>query len=137
MTTATAPVETHPVMREHPVLQAFRVLNFAYAFLPILAGLDKFTHLLVNWDHYLAPRVAALLPFSGHVFMRAVGVVEVIAGIIVALRPDIGGWIVMLWLWGIVLNLLIYPGFLDVALRDFGLSLGALSLALLARSFRR
>jgi len=111
------------------------MLHVGFAALPILAGLDKFFHLLTNWDLYLAPFVTRLLPFSGHTFMLAVGVVEVVAGLVVAFRPQIGGYIVALWLWGIIVNLLLIPGFLDVALRDFGLSLGALALARLSLEF--
>ena len=92
---------------------------------------------LVNRDQYLAPTIARLLPMSAHTFMLAVGVVEVVAGIIVAVKPSIGGWIVAAWLWGIIVNLLLIPGYFDIALRDFGLSLGALALARLAYYFER
>src|SRR5205823_7853842 len=98
----------------------------------ILAGLDKFFHLLVNWDHYLAPLVTRILPVSDHVFMLVVGVIEIVAGLVVALWPRIGAYVVMLWLWGIIINLLLIPGYYDIALRDFGLSLGALALARLS-----
>jgi uncharacterized membrane protein YphA (DoxX/SURF4 family) len=97
--------------------------------LPILAGLDKFFHLLVNWDQYLAPLATQVLPVSGHTFMLVVGVIEIAAGLLVAVRPRIGAYVVALWLWGIIANLLLVPGFYDIALRDFGLSLGALALA--------
>jgi len=117
--------------------QAFQLLYFAFIVAPIVAGLDKFFHLLVNWDQYLAPTIARLLPMSAHTFMLAVGVVEVVAGIIVAVKPSIGGWIVAAWLWGIIINLLLIPGYFDIALRDFGLSLGALALARLAHDLGR
>jgi hypothetical protein len=84
---------------------------------------------------YLAPRVESLLPVSGHTFMLAVGVIEIAAGILVAVRPRIGAYVVAVWLWGIILNLLLVPGFYDIALRDFGLSLGALALARMSREF--
>ena len=117
--------------------QAFQILYFGFIVAPILAGLDKFFHLLVNWDQYLAPTIARLLPVSAHTFMVAVGVVEVVAGIVVALKPSIGGWIVAAWLWGIIINLLLIPGYFDIALRDFGLSLGALALARLGHYLGR
>src|SRR5437016_924568 len=94
-----------------PAYQAYVVLHIGFAVLPIIAGLDKFFQLLVNWDLYLAPVVEDLLPFSGHTFMLAVGVIEIVAGLVVALRPQIGAYVVMLWLWGIIVNLLLVPGF--------------------------
>lgn len=118
-----------------PAYQAFKILQIAFILAPILAGLDKFTHVLVNWDNYLAPVIATILPIGVHQFMLVVGVIEVIAGVLVALRPRIGGYVVAFWLWGIILNLLVYPGYYDIALRDFGLSLGALALARLSKEF--
>jgi len=118
-----------------PGHQAFWILYSGFAALPILAGLDKFFHLLVNWDQYLAPMVTQVLPVSGHTFMLAVGVIEIAAGLLVIARPRIGAYVVALWLWGIIANLLLIPGFYDVALRDFGLSLGALALARLSAEF--
>ena len=102
---------------------------------PVIAGLDKFFHLLVNWDMYLAPAIAGLSPIGGHGLMLVVGIVEIIAGVLVALKPRIGAYIVVLWLWGIILNLCLIPNYFDVALRDFGLSLGALALARLSQEF--
>jgi hypothetical protein len=104
---------------------------------PIVAGLDKFFHLLVNWDQYLVPAIAGFLPIKAHTFMLAVGIIEVLAGIIVAVKPSVGGLIVVAWLWGIIVNLLLIPGYFDIALRDFGLSLGALALARLGHQFGR
>src|SRR5688572_5348637 len=118
-----------------PAYQAYLVLYAGFVALPILAGLDKFFHLLVNWDQYLAPLVAEFIPVTGHTFMLVVGVVEIAAGVLVAVRPRMGAYVVALWLWGIILNLLLIPGFYDVALRDFGLSLGALALARLSQEF--
>ena len=120
-----------------PTAQAYSILLFAYTVAPIVAGIDKFFHFLVNWDQYLAPTVARMLPVSGHTFMLAVGVIEVIAGLIVAMMPRIGGWIVAAWLCGIIINLLLIPGYFDVALRDFGLALGAIALARLAEDHVR
>ncbi len=133
-TLASAPARTSALVRE-PSYQAYLVLHIGYTVLPIVAGLDKFFHLLVNWEIYLPARVAGLLPVSGHVFMLAVGVIEVVAGLLVAVRPRIGAYVVMLWLWAIITNLLLVPGFYDIALRDFGLSLGALALARLSQKF--
>jgi uncharacterized membrane protein YphA (DoxX/SURF4 family) len=117
-----------------PAEQAFWVLRAAFTVAPIVAGIDKFTHALVNWDQYLAPWVVNLLggPDNGHAFMLVVGVIEIVAGIGVALFPRIFGYVVAAWLLGIVVNLLTYPGWYDIALRDFGLALGALALARLA-----
>jgi len=114
------------------IQQAYTVLHLAFVVAPIVAGLAQFTNLLVDWSSYLAPFVLNMLPMSGDVFMYIVGVIEIVAGIIVLLRPRYGGYLVAVWLWGIILNLLMFPGFFDVALRDFGLSLGALALARLS-----
>ena len=102
---------------------------------PIIAGADKFFHLLANWDMYLAPAIAKLSPVGGHGLMSVVGVIEVLAGFLVAARPRIGAYVVAFWLLGIIVNLLLIPGYFDVALRDFGLSLGALALARLSSEF--
>jgi len=120
-----------------PAHQAYRILHVGFAVLPIIAGLDKFTHYLVNWDSYLAPMIARQLPAAipPHTFMLAVGIIEIIAGLIVLVRPRIGAYIVMLWLWGIIANLLLVGAYHDVALRDFGLSLGALALGRLSANF--
>jgi len=118
-----------------PAYQSYVILHIGFAVLPVVAGLDKFFHLLVNWDQYLAPIVTEYLPVAGQTFMLAVGVIEIVAGLIVAFRPQIGAYIVALWLWGIIVNLFLVPGFFDIALRDFGLSLGALALARLSREF--
>lgn len=128
-----------PQSREHssPAYQAYRILQVAFVIAPIAAGLDKFTHLLVDWDRYLAPVVARVLPFSGHTFMLIAGVIEVAAGVGVAVKPRIFAPVVGLWLLGIVLNLLLTPGYLDVALRDVGLSLGAFALWRLSLAYDR
>ena len=118
-----------------PAYQSYLVLLTGFAALPIIAGVDKFFHLLVNWDQYLAPVVTQILPVSGQTFMLAVGVIEIAAGLLVAVRPQIGAYIVALWLWGIIVNLLLIQSHYDIALRDFGLSLGALALARLSQEF--
>jgi hypothetical protein len=118
--------------RRDPAYQAYVILYIAFVVAPVIAGADKFFHLLVNWDQYLAPLIARMLPIGPHAFMLAVGVVEIVAGILVAIKPSVGGYVVAAWLWGIIVNLLLVPGYYDIALRDFGLSLGALALARLA-----
>ena len=115
--------------------QAFRILHLGFVVAPILAGLDKFFDVLVDWDRYLAPVVTDVLPVSAHTLMLVVGVIEIAAGVLVALRPRIGGYVVAAWLWAIIVNLLVLGDYFDVALRDFGLSLGALALARLAEAF--
>mgnify|MGYP001480328581 CR=1 FL=1 len=118
-----------------PAHSAFRILRFGFTVAPIVMGVDKFFNVLVNWPHYLAPMAAQALPVSPAAFMQAAGVVEIIAGLVVAFYPIIGGWLVAAWLWGIIANLLLVPGYYDIAVRDFGLSLGAVALARLAAAF--
>jgi hypothetical protein len=120
------------VVRSRPVLQAYQILHIAFTIAPIIAGLDKFTNWLVDWSSYLSPLALMTLPVSGDTFMYIVGIVEIVAGLVVFLKPRYGGYLVAVWLWGIILNLLLVPGYFDVALRDFGLSLGALALARLS-----
>jgi hypothetical protein len=115
-----------------PSRQAYRILQLAFVVAPIVAGADKFLNLLTRWDAYLAPVFASLLPLSAGAFMRVVGVVEIIAGVLVAVRPRLGGYVVAAWLVAIIVNLLALGGALDIALRDLGLCLGALALARLA-----
>ena len=119
----------------NPVYQAFTLLRIAFTVAPIVFGLDKFAHVLVNWDMYLAPRLDRIIPGTAHQAMYAVGVIEVVAGLVVALRPKYGSLLVAAWLAGIIVNLLLIPGFYDVALRDFGLFLAALTLFRLASFF--
>jgi hypothetical protein len=138
MATALHPgstIEQRAIISADPVHQAYVVLHVGFVVLPIVAGVDKFFHLLVNWDQYLAPVVTQTVNMSAHTFMLGVGVIEIIAGLLVAVRPRLGAYVVMLWLWGIVVNLLLIPGFYDIALRDFGLSLGALALARMSSTF--
>ena len=125
-------VHNPEVVRGRPVLQAYQILHIAFTVAPIIAGLDKFTNWLVDWSIYLTPLVPSLLPVSGDTFMYIVGAVEIVAGLVVFFKPRFGGYLVAVWLWGIILNLLLIPGFYDIALRDFGLSLGALALARLS-----
>lgn len=116
------------VRHTEPAYQAYSLLYIGYTLLPIVAGLDKFTHFLTDWTRYVSPLATAATGLSPDAFMRAAGVVEVAAGLLVAVKPRWGAFVVAAWLLGIVGNLLSLPGFYDIALRDFGLSLGAWSL---------
>ena len=120
-----------------PDYQAYQILHFAFVVAPVVAGLDKFFHFLVNWDQYLPQVVNKIIGGHGHELMLAAGVVEIIAGIGVAFKPKIFAYVVSAWLLLIVINLLMTPGYFDIALRDFGLSLGALALARLSHQFDR
>jgi len=111
-----------------PERQAFLLLRTVFTVAPILFGLDKFTNILTHWTMYLAPQATAIVPLQPQTFMYIVGVVEVIAGVAVAVRPKYGSVIVAAWLAGIIVNLLLLGSFYDVALRDFGLLVGALAL---------
>ena len=122
-------------MTSRPAHQAFQILYIGFIVAPFLAGVDKFTHFLTDWNQYLAPVVASVLPVSGHTFMLFVGIVEMSAAVLVAARPRIGAYVVAAWLFGIIGNQLLIPGYFDVALRDFGLALGALALARLSEEF--
>ena len=124
-----------PSWRNNPSYQAYQTLHLCFTVAPILAGIDKFFHLLCNWDQYLAPWISKLSPIGGHQLMLAAGVVEVFAGILVALKPRLGAPIVGAWLCLIILNLLTMGTYLDVALRDLGLALGAFALWRLALEF--
>ena len=112
--------------------EAFLLLRTVFTIAPVAFGLDKFSGLLTDWDQYLAPWVNDLVPGSAHQAMLLVGVVEIAAGVLVFIRPRLGGYVVALWLAGIIVNLLTLGDFYDVALRDFGLLVAALALARLA-----
>jgi hypothetical protein len=112
--------------------QAFVLLRTVFTIAPIAFGLDKFFDILTNWQQYLAPWVNDLVPGTGHQAMLAVGVVEILAGVLVAVRPAIGAYVVAAWLVGIIVNLVSIGDYYDIALRDFGLLVGALALAMLA-----
>lgn len=122
-------------VRVAPAHQAYRLLQIAFILAPIIAGVDKFFHALTNWSMYLAPAIPNALRISADQFMMIVGAIEIVAGLVVAVKPRIGGYLVAFWLWGIIVNLLMQTGFYDIALRDFGLSLGALALARLSEDF--
>src|SRR5918997_4245869 len=127
--------DVHPLrsaLAAEPGYQAFLLLRTAFTIAPIVFGLDKFTNLLADWPVYLAPWIDGIVPGTAQQAMYAVGVVEVLAGLLVAVAPRFGGWLVAAWLGGIIFNLLTIPGFYDVALRDVGLLAGAVALARLA-----
>jgi hypothetical protein len=115
-----------------PAHQAYQILHWGFVAAPVIAGADKFLHLLTDWDKYLAPAFASLSPLGAHSTMLVVGVIEIAAGLIVAVKPRVGAYIVAAWLVGIIVNLLLIGTFFDVALRDFGLFLGALALGRLS-----
>lgn len=115
------------------LLQTANLLKYTFGIVPIVAGADKFTNLLTNWEQYLHPSMAELLPFSASVFMMIVGVIEIIAGIIVVKKPETGGYIVAAWLTVIALTLLAGLNFIDVAVRDLVMAIAAFSMAKLFR----
>ncbi|MDG3013316.1 hypothetical protein NVS88_01945 [Corynebacteriales bacterium D3-21] len=122
-------------VRTDPGYAAFWLLRIGFTVLPLWFGIDKFFGVLTDWDHYLAPWVADLSPLTTHQTMLVVGAIEIVAGIAVAIKPRYAAFVVAAWLAGIVINLLSYPGFYDIALRDFGLLLAALTLARLAHAY--
>jgi len=126
---------SRPGVTTDPARQAFLLLRTVFTVAPIAFGLDKFANLLTDWPAYLAPWIDDIVPGTAQQAMYAVGVVEVVAGVVVAVVPRYGGWLVAAWLGGIIVNLLTIPGFYDVALRDFGLLVGAVALARLAVTY--
>ena len=135
---------THPRLHataqsdlRNPSYQAFQILHWGFVAAPVIAGADKFLGLLANWDDYLSPAFAKLSPLGVHGTMLLVGAIEVAAGLLVALKPRIGAYVVAAWLLGIIVNLLFLGRAYDVALRDFGLALGALALGRLSESYDR
>jgi uncharacterized membrane protein YphA (DoxX/SURF4 family) len=123
------------LLKNAPAFQSFTLLRVGFAVLPIVMGADKFANVLVNWEKYLAPWIRNLSPLRATHTMHVVGVIEILAGVAVALKPRYAAYIVAAWLGGIIINLLSYSGYYDVALRDFGLLLGALTLARLASKY--
>jgi hypothetical protein len=122
-------------VRNDPAYQSFLLLRIGFVVAPVLFGLDKFFDVMADWSTYLAPSIDRLVPGSAGDAMLAVGVIEIVAGLVVALRPRFGGYLVAAWLAAIIVNLLLLGGHLDIALRDLGLMLAALSLARLATAF--
>ncbi|MES5823323.1 DoxX family membrane protein [Streptomyces sp. RG80] len=133
-TGATAATPRRELLAD-PGYQAFAILRTAFAVAPILFGLDKFANLLVDWPAYLAPWIDDVVPGSAQAAMYAVGVIEIVAGVAVAVAPRFGAWLVAGWLAGIIVNLLTIPDYYDIALRDFGLLLAAVALARLAEHY--
>ncbi|MBW3563691.1 MAG: hypothetical protein KY459_03095 [Acidobacteria bacterium] len=121
-------------MNDHMSRQAFQLLRFGFIVAPLVAGLDKFFNVLTDWEKYLAPFIPSMTGLSPSAFMTIVGVVEIVAAIVVAVKPKLGGLLVAGWLLGIIVNLIAVGGYLDIALRDVGLMIGALALYLLARA---
>jgi len=121
--------------KSDPAYQAFLTLRVGFTVLPIVMGIDKFFNNFVNWEHYLAHWIANISPFTATGTMHVVGIIEIAAGVLVALKPRYFAYLVAAWLGGIILDLLTYSGFYDVALRDFGLMLAALTLGRLASLF--
>jgi hypothetical protein len=139
-TTATAfrpvPVPRSEVLRRDPAAQAFMLLRIAFTVAPILFGLDKFAEVLTNdWTRYLAPEFNDLIPGSAQDAMYLVGAIEIVAGLVVLVAPRFGGLLVAAWLGGIIVSLLLVGGYGDIAVRDFGLLVGALALARLAAGY--
>ncbi|HMS50801.1 MAG: hypothetical protein IPI59_00730 [Sphingobacteriales bacterium] len=120
-------------MNNASLTQTFNLLKYTFGIVPIVAGTDKFTNLLTNWEQYINPSIASILPFSASVFMMIVGVIEIIAGIIVLIKTEIGGYIVAAWLTVIALTLLAGFNYLDVAVRDLVMAIAALSMARLSK----
>ncbi|MEF9901707.1 hypothetical protein [Streptomyces sp. P9-A2] len=135
VTTSTTSAAPRRAVLTDPGYQAFVILRVGFTVAPILFGLDKFANLLVDWPTYLAPWIDDLAPGSAQAAMYAVGTIEIVAGLAVALAPRFGGWLVAGWLAGIIVNLLTIPDYYDIALRDFGLLLGAVALARLAQHY--
>jgi hypothetical protein len=130
------PIPSAAVLRRDPTAQAFTLLRIAFTVAPILFGLDKFANVLTDdWTKYLAPEFNDIIPGSASDAMHIVGVVEITAGLAVLFNPRFGGYLVASWLGGIIVSLLLVGGYGDIALRDFGLLLGALTLARLASAF--
>ncbi len=128
-------IETANTDASNPGYQAYQILHLGFTVAPIVAGLDKFFHLLVNWDQYLPAFVNNLTGGHGHEVMLAAGVIEIVAGLGVWFKPRLFAYVVSAWLIVIIANLLLVPGYFDVALRDFGLALGALALGRLSQKF--
>jgi hypothetical protein len=139
-THVSRPGETRAATRSpvaDPIFQGFTLLRVGFTVAPILFGLDKFLNWLTDWPQYLAPRINDIIPGNAHQAMLAVGVIEIVAGLVVAVKPKFGGYLVAAWLAGIIVNLLILGEYYDVALRDFGLLVAALALARLATGFEQ
>lgn len=118
---------------QQAIKPTFNLLKLTFGLVPIVAGLDKFTNLLTNWEQYINPSIGGMLPFSGHTFMMIVGIIEIVAGIIVLKKTEIGGYIVAAWLALIALTLLASFSYVDVAVRDLVMAISAFSMARIAK----
>jgi hypothetical protein len=142
-TITQGPIATGTIKRERlvttsqfgPAYQAYQILHVAFSLAPLIAGLDKFFNYLAHWQQYLSPQFARLSPWNVMTTMKVVGAVEILAGFLVAIKPRIGAYLVAAWMLGIIVNLLLIPGYFDIALRDLGLCLGALALGRLSAEF--
>jgi len=134
MTTSTVkPGTSHSLTSTPEFNNVWLLLKYTFGLVPIVAGLDKFTNILVDWSQYLSPGLTNLLPFSAHTFMMIVGVIEIVAGILVLVRTEIGAYIVSAWLICIAMTLIFSMRYLDVAVRDMVMAIGAFTLAKLTR----
>lgn len=118
---------------QQAIKPTFNLLKLTFGLVPIVAGLDKFTNLLTNWEQYINPSIGGMLPFSGHTFMMIVGVIEIVAGIIVLKKTEMGGYVVSAWLALIALTLLASFSYVDVAVRDLVMAISAFSMARIAK----
>lgn len=134
MTSATTATPVARTDLTDPTTQAFTLLRVGFTVAPILAGIDKYTEWMADWSSYLWSGIDSVVPVSGDTLMLVVGVIEVLAGILVAVRPRLGGLVVAAWLAGIIVNLMLAGDVLDVALRDLGLLLGAVALSRMAKA---
>jgi hypothetical protein len=134
METTITTNSSHAATGSNSILHSvFTLMKLTYGIVPIVAGLDKFTNILVPWDTYLNAGIASMIPFSAHTFMMIVGAIEILAGVLVLIRPAIGGFVVMAWLTLIALTLIFSGNHYDVAVRDLVMAIGAFSMARLAR----
>jgi hypothetical protein len=130
------PFPQKTALRSNPAVQAFTLMRITFTVAPIVFGLDKFANVLTDdWTRYLSTQFNDVIPWSAATDMHIVGVVEIAAGLVVAVAPRFGGMLVAAWLGGIIVNLLLVGGYGDIAMRDFGLLLGALALSRLASAF--
>jgi len=126
-------MESNSKIKNQALTETFKLLKYTFVIVPIVAGADKFTNILTDWEHYMHPAMADMLPFSAATFMMIVGVIEIVAGFIVLKKAEIGGYIVAAWLTLIALTLLIDFNYVDVAVRDLVMAISALSMARIAK----
>jgi len=127
-------MEDQTTQNNQVLKQTYNLMKYVFVIVPIVAGADKFTNILVDWTQYINPTLAGLLPISGSAFMMIVGVIEIVAGFIVLKKPEIGGLVVAAWLTGIALSLIVGFNYLDVAVRDLVMAITAFSMARLSKT---